>query len=51
MKSCPCCNSPKVKEYRVNGVWAIVCYACGFDSAEHDPKLFKLKGKKKEAER
>lgn len=33
MKNCPCCGSNRIKEYVVNGVWALVCYACGFDSA------------------
>lgn len=34
MKECPVCSSTRVKERRVNGVWAITCYACGYDSAE-----------------
>jgi uncharacterized protein (DUF983 family) len=52
MKNCPCCGSGKVREYRVKGVWAIRCSSCGYDSAEHDPKLFSQKhNKDKDKER
>jgi len=52
MKSCPCCGSGKIKEYRVNGIWALVCYACGYDSAAKDRRVYEQKLKKdKEKER
>ena len=51
MKQCPCCGSGKIKEYRINGVWAIICYACGFDSAAKDKRVYDQKHKEKERER
>ena len=40
MKQCPCCGSSKVKEYKVNGVWAITCHSCGYDSAEKADRYY-----------
>ncbi len=51
MKSCPCCGSGNVSEYKLHGTDQIKCHACTYDSAEHDQRLFKQKHKDKEKER
>lgn len=36
MKQCPICGSGKVKEYKAGGVWELICYKCGYSSAQKD---------------